>query len=101
MASAIVRREREGAFGVRERDRALEALAADFASLHLVELLAEVTIKARGLLLRHALRASDAIQLASCLFLQQELGEPIPLVAFDERLRIAAGAEGLNVVPVR
>ena len=100
MASAIVRRAREGAFGVRERDRALEALAVDLASVHLVELLAEVTIKARGLLLRHALRAGDAIQLASCVFLQQELGEPIPFVVFDERLRTAARAEGLSVVPV-
>ena len=101
VSSAIVRRAREGAFGVRERDRALAALTMDLSSLHLVELVPEVTTKARGLLLRHALRAGDAIQLASCMFLQQEMGEPISFVAFDERLRAAALAESLTVAPDR
>ena len=100
VASALIRRAREGAFSARERDRALAALAADVAAIHVVELVPEVTTKARGLLLRHPLRAGDAIQLASCVFLQQELGESIPFVVFDERLRTAARFEGLNLVPV-
>lgn len=101
VTSAIVRRARDGAFGTRERDRALAAVAADFASIHVVELTPEVATKARGALLRHTLRAGDAIQLASCLFLQQELGEPVGLVAFDERLEAAARAEGLDLVLAR
>jgi uncharacterized protein len=100
IASAVARRTREGVFSTRERDRVLRALALDMASIHVVELLPPISAKARGLLLRHPLRASDAIQLASCVFLQQELGEAIPLVAFDERLRTAAHAEGLTVDPV-
>jgi len=99
IASALIRRAREGAFSARERDRALAALASDVASIHVVELVPEVTTKARGLLLRHPLRAGDAIQLASCVFLQQELGESVPFVAFDERLRTAARTEGLSLVP--
>ena len=99
VASALIRRAREGAFSARERDRALAALASDVASIHVVELVPEVTTKARGLLLRHPLRAGDAIQLASCVFLQQELGESVPFVAFDERLRTAARTEGLSLVP--
>lgn len=99
VASALIRRAREGAFSARERDRALAALSADVAAIHVVELVPEVTTKARGLLLRHPLRAGDAIQLASCVFLQQELGESIPFVAFDEQLRTAARTEGLSLVP--
>jgi predicted nucleic acid-binding protein len=101
VTSAIIRRGREGVFDVRERDRALQALVADFAALHVVEILPEIVMKARGVLLRHALRAGDAIQLASGLFLQQELGEAIEFVAFDERLRAAARSEGLNLLPKR
>jgi uncharacterized protein len=97
VASALIRRAREGAFGTRERDRALAALARDLAAMHVVELVPAVVTKARGLLLRHALRAADAVQLASCVFLQQEIGESIPFIAFDERLRGAAEAEGLTV----
>lgn len=97
VASAVVRRAREDAFSVAERDRALKALAADFAALIVVELTAEITANARGLLLRHRLRAGDALQLASCLYLQHEMGEPVPLVVFDDRLAEAAAHEGLTV----
>ena len=59
---------------------------------------ANVTARARGLLLRHRLRAGDAIQLASALLLQTRLGEPLDaFVAFDDRLLEAATAEGLAV----
>ncbi len=99
VASALARRARERAFSIRERDRALVALEDDFASLHVVELVPEVSAMARTLLVRRSLRASDAIQLASCLFLQREVGLPVPFVAFDERLRQAAVAEDLPVLP--
>lgn len=70
------------------------------ASVYVVELVPAVVTKARGLLLRHPLRAGDAVQLASCIVVQQEIGEPIPFVAFDDRLRSAAAAEGLAVPAV-
>jgi hypothetical protein len=57
-------------------------------------LIPEITIDARALLLRHPLRASDAIQLASCLYLRRELNQPVPFVAFDQRLLEAARGEG-------
>ena len=68
--SAVVRRAREGAFTTAERDRALDAFAADLEAITVVELTHEVTAGATDLLRRHQLRAGDAIQLASCLFLQ-------------------------------
>jgi predicted nucleic acid-binding protein len=98
VASGIVRRAREGAFTTARRDRALAALQHDMPAFAVVEVIPEVTADARTLLLRHPLRASDAIQLASCLYLQRQLNHPIPLVAFDQRLLDAAGAEGVGVV---
>ena len=98
VASALIRRAREGAFTQEERDRALASLENDFAALILVECTPEIIAGARALLLRHRLRAGDAVQLASCLYLQRELGQAVPFVAFDERLTVAASDEGLTVV---
>jgi len=99
VASALVRRAREGAFTVAERDRALASLVDDFATLIIVEFTPEITSEARALLLRQRLRAGDAVQLASCLYLQREMSQPLPFVAFDDRLAEAARHEGLTVVP--
>jgi predicted nucleic acid-binding protein len=100
VASALVRRAREGAFSVEERDRALASLVNDFAALIIVELTPEITVDARALLLRHRLRAGDAVQLASCLYLQREMGQSLPFVVFDDRLGEAARQEGLTVASV-
>jgi hypothetical protein len=99
VASAVARRFREGALSVAARDRVLRAWAADLPALHLIEVTDETAGLARALLLRHSLRSGDAVQLASCLVLQQSLRSPVPMVAFDARLREAAGNEGLSVVP--
>jgi hypothetical protein len=56
-----------------------------------------VSADAESLLLRHALRSGDAVQLASCLYLQRETGERVPFAALDERLNDAARAEGLTL----
>ena len=99
VASALIRRAREGAFTAEERDRALASLENDFATLIIVEFTTAITADARALLLRHRLRAGDAVQLASCLYLQREIGQALPFVAFDDRLAQAARQEGLTVVP--
>ena len=100
VASALVRRATEGAFSLLERDRALASLSDDFSTLIIVEFTPEITADARALLLRHRLRAGDAVQLASCLYLQREMSQPLPFVAFDDRLADAARHEGLTVVSV-
>lgn len=100
VASALVRRAREGAFSTDERDRALASLTDDLAALIVVELTPEIASDARALLLRHRLRVGDAVQLASCLFLQRETSQAVPFVAFDDRLAEAARLERLTVVSV-
>lgn len=99
VASAIVRRGREGKLSQQQRDRALHALTRDIADLLIVELAPEVVSAANGILARNTLRAADAIHLASCVSLSCELGADIPFVVFDARLRAAAIAEGLSVEP--
>ena len=96
--SALVRRSREGAFSARERDRALASFAEDFSTLIVIEFGPDVAAEARALLLRHRLRAGDAIQLACGLFLQRELRQALTFVAFDDQLVGAARDEGMTVV---
>ena len=98
VSSGIIRRAREGAFTAARRDRMLAALQDDVPALAIVEMIPEITADAQALLLRHALRSGDAIQLASCLYLQRQLAQPVPFVAFDRCLVEAARAEGLRVV---
>lgn len=96
VASALLRRWREGAFDTRSRDRALVALNRDFQVLTVVEIGPSITARARVLLERHTLRAGDAIQLASCLLLRDTARGPLAFTAFDDRLSQAARAEGLE-----
>lgn len=96
IASALIRRSREGDLSEGERDRALAALSADLAAMNVVELAPEISALAIRLLHRHALRASDAVQLASSAYLQRKVGKTVELVAFDRRLVEAAAKEGLT-----
>jgi predicted nucleic acid-binding protein len=101
VSSGLIRRAREGAFTTERRDRMLGALQQDVPALAIVEITPEITADARDLLLRHSLRAGDAIQLASCLYLQRNLAHSVPFVAFDKRLVQAAYAEGVTVLTGR
>lgn len=99
IASALHRRVREGTISEGERDRALGALAADMASIYVVELLPAVTAIALTLLKRYSLRAGDAVQLASCLHVREQVGVAVTFLVYDTRLGEAARREGFPVVP--
>jgi hypothetical protein len=99
VASALVRRTREGSLSPAERDRALSALSEDMRSFYVVEFFPEVAVAARSLLLRHPLRASNAVQLASSTHVRESAGESVLFVAFDPRLNEAAHGEGLMLPP--
>ncbi len=95
IASALARRCREGAISSAARDRVLAALSEDLLALHVVELSHEVVSAARGVLLKHVLRAADAVQLASAMMLRERCRSPVAFVTFDEHLAAAAHAEGM------
>ena len=67
-------------------------------TLLVVEVVPAVTTRARFLLNAYPLRASDAVQLASCYYLQDRLGYDVPFVVFDQRLAAAAQATGATVL---
>jgi predicted nucleic acid-binding protein len=97
IVSALMRRSREGAISKAECDRALAGLEADMTAMLVVEFTPEIVTRAQLLLQRHPLRAGDAIQLASCLHLQEALEAELRFVAFDDRLTGAASVEGLRL----
>lgn len=98
VASALARRARAGDCDLQERDVGLAALHRDLDALLVVEVVPAVTSRARFLLNAHPLRASDAVQLASCYDLQDRLGSDVPFVVFDERLAAVARATGATVL---
>ena len=92
---ALMRRSRDGTLSNVKLEAALAALDEDLTAMLVVELTKDVLSRAQRLLLRHPLRAGDAVQLASCLHLRDGLEESITLVAFDDRLLAAARKEKL------
>ena len=100
VVSAICRRCREGDLRVEQREAALRQLDSERPAFHVVEFTEEIVARAGALLRRHPLRASDSVQLASCLLLADELGTPARLMAFDERLLSAALTEGVECLAV-
>lgn len=100
VAAALARRARAGDCDPRERDVGLAALGRNLGSFLIVEVVPAVTSRARALLNAYALRASDAIQLASCYDLQDRLGSDVPFVVFDQRLAVVARATGATVLGI-
>jgi len=99
IASAVARRCRDGDLSQPDRDHILADLRQDLDAFYIVEVVEEVVSRAESLLLRHPLRAGDALQLASGLTLQERMARPVLLHAFDHRLTEAAKLEGLAVHP--
>jgi hypothetical protein len=97
IAPALARRHRGGILTRTQRDRLLSAMQQDMASLYVVELSPEVSALACRLLMRHRLRAGDALHLASALTLTGQSRLKVQFVGFDENLNEAAKQEGLEL----
>jgi predicted nucleic acid-binding protein len=98
LVSAMARLTREGAMAESTRDAAVGSFLKDLAGWEVVELTVEVSARARGVLIEHRLKASDAVQLASALVLQSRIAEPMDaFVTLDARLLEAARRESLAV----
>ncbi len=113
--SALARKEREGTFSADEHAAAVEQLRRDFREVYLPRpVTGEVISRAGELARKHALRAYDAVHLATALVLREEAQElarrarkteePSPqqgdeprvsMMTFDASLAGAAGDEGL------
>lgn len=98
VASALACLTRDGSLSRTARDRALSELTQDLLAWHVVELTTVVVFRAQRALVRHPLRAGDAIQLAAALTFAEAFARPLRgFVVADARLATAADAEGLTV----
>lgn len=92
--TALVRAARSSRITTRAFSAAKSTVAVLVAQLDFVEPARDVLDHAAELAERHALRAYDAVHLASAL----ALGDPEVVVAtWDRDLRAAASAEGLTI----
>lgn len=92
--SLLARIYREGRMGRAAYQRQKLKFLREWSVFHAVELTQASLAPAERIIGRYALRGFDAIQLCSAL----SLGTP-EFACFDSRLRLAAKAEGLAVVP--
>lgn len=100
VTSAIVRRGREPGTTSEQVGDALVTLDREIREIfEIIELEGAVISRAIDLAKAHALRAADAIQLASALLSRPESPESAEfyLVSADDELNASAAAEGLQV----
>jgi len=98
VVSALWRVHREGLLKraeVAEAERRLDKLARRWAE---VDALLPVREQAERLLRIHPLRSADALQLAAALVAVDHRPRGRALVSLDERLSLAADAEGFDVI---
>jgi predicted nucleic acid-binding protein len=99
-ASAIARREREGALSSAATSDALDRLRAFSEAWQEVQPAHVVRRMAIRLLRVHQLRATDALQLAAALVVAESDPTGVPFVSLDDRLNEAAAREGFSILPV-
>ena len=98
-AAACVRKHRERAASSAQLAGALARLRDLSGYWNVAEPTMALRSIAEKIVARHALRAGDAIQLASATVAAEGGEEPLEFVCFDTRLALAATTEGLRVVP--
>lgn len=101
MQSALARRQREGSLTPEQVTKAMRAIRYDWSvQYRVVDLDQSLAELASQVVSRHALRAYDAVQIASALRIQPSFSgsrsTSLTFVGSDDRLLIAAAAEGLK-----
>jgi predicted nucleic acid-binding protein len=97
MGSAVYRRLREKRLSKGEANRVLDVFESDWERFGKVSIDAALLKRTHKLLKNHPLRAADAVQLASALYFQEVLEEPVLFYSADRSLLKAARQEKLNI----
>jgi predicted nucleic acid-binding protein len=92
---ALARRRRERSLSGGASVRLAERFRREWPSRNRVAVTREVLERAGDLVSKHVLRSMDAVQLASALAVAVGATEPLRFGAGDDRLVLAAEAEGL------
>ncbi|MGH9460777.1 MAG: type II toxin-antitoxin system VapC family toxin [Vicinamibacteria bacterium] len=98
--SGLTRKWRENDLSKSDHALACRQFEMDWEAYVRVELHDEILVLSRDLIQRHPLRGFDAVHVASAVYLQKALGEPMSFVAADKRLLEAAHQESLFTVDV-
>jgi predicted nucleic acid-binding protein len=98
--SGLTTKWRENDLSKSDYALACRQFETDWEAYVRVDLDDEILLIARDLIQRHPLRGFDAVHLASAVYLQKALGDPISFVAADKRLLEAAHQESLATVDV-
>ena len=102
VASALWRKERLGELDAADAVTLLAAFDVDLGRrLTTVVVDQRVLDEATEVVARHALRAYDAVQLATAIVARRVLGRLDEFAAFDQTLRRAAATEQFTLVPER
>ena len=96
LLATLARACREGVISEAQRIRAFERVDEDFNVLSVIEIRATLLRRVGELVVRHPLRAYDAVQLAAALTVKDQ-GGSVQFWSADERLVAAARLEGLRV----
>lgn len=95
VVSALVRRSRSGDLEADVVEGHIESLLEDLAACDVVEIRGPVVTHARELVVKHGLRAYDAVQLASAL--RARTSTALAFLCADGDLAAAAASERLRV----
>jgi len=98
LASAVARREREGAISAKNAEAAIKAAKRLAAAWHEVIPGDVIRRTAERLLRVHALRAADSLQLSAALIAANHDPATLEMVCLDGRLTAAARREGFTVI---
>lgn len=95
--AGMARKHRQGDLSQRDYARLIKEFDLDWEGYFIMEVSADVAKLGGELTGRHPLRGFDAIHLASALLLKTRTNLRVVFSCFDETLKVAAQAEGLDV----
>jgi predicted nucleic acid-binding protein len=93
--AALATARRQGRLQPRSHEQAVAEWERFWAEIRPIELLPSVAQDADDLAARHELSGADSVHLASAL----QFGDHVLMAVWDQRLRAAAVAAGIPVVP--
>lgn len=99
VAAALAKAVRMALLTRKEGNSALQLLSAEWESLVRLQMTEILVSRAASLAWDYSLRGYDAAHLASALFWQDMLGEPVTVASYDRQLWNAAQATGLIAWP--
>lgn len=99
--AAFARAKRQARLQAQDHRQVLEDFDHDWDSYFILEVTEGLVRRAGGLAEDHALRAYDALHLASALTLRERVHRTVAFLCFDEALEAAARGESLVTSPFK